>query len=286
MYYALPTWLFSIEMSFSTNHSALSILSNSIAGSTSSWSTLKKFSSEVQAVTRKRTIPQHRSKYRRLSKSFFDTIIFFWEKMELKYILVILSCTLNLVTSLHLSEPPSWRNLNPSANSTVESAPLTKLDEDSSTPKKILLPIPIGIIPSIPKPQLPNPTQLLGQLQSTLNSLIGTLNSTLGSLKNSTGGGSGGGGGIGIGKPFYRLEEADHLLANISEIIKTSSRADNEILTNFTQTVEQSVDGALRDLEKAVLQLKSASALNATDSSPPTKDVPASVIQENVEVTY
>lgn len=114
----------------------------------------------------------------------------------------------------------------------------------------------IGSIASI----ISNPTQIINQIQATVNTFLTTLNNTLsggstsnitsllGSLKNKTNTASG----------SLRLEDADLVLSNISEIFKTSTQAKAELISNASIEFENQLHGAYEDIRKAILELKSS----------------------------
>ncbi len=115
-----------------------------------------------------------------------------------------------------------------------------------------------------------NPTQLINSIQSAVNTFLTTLNNTLSSsssnvtsllssLKNITNKAS--------NSSSLRLEGADLVLANISEIVKSSTQAKAELLSNASTEFENQVHGAFEDFRKAVLELKNPMHENSQESS-------------------
>ncbi|CAL8103557.1 unnamed protein product [Orchesella dallaii] len=151
------------------------------------------------------------------------------------YCFVVLMFSSYLVNTLHLDnsqfQPQPWRSLNPPENTTVSSQNVLQRDPPN--------------LNSI----IPDPTAISTQIQSAFQSFLQQLNSTFSSspiftsLRNLTSS-------LGVGG--FRLEDADLVLRNVSEVLRSSEMELEEAMNS------SGIHGALRDFKEVVTRLRSS----------------------------
>lgn len=185
-------------------------------------------------------------------------------KNRIVAVLVIFSL-FSTVRSFHLAEIRSLSNEVSTSNTTT-----TPLNANGNNAKSVTsVKGNIGSITSI----ISNPTQIINQIQATVNTFLQTLNNTLsggssssnvtsllGSLKNIT------------SKPrgSFRLEDADLVIANISDIVRKSARSEAELLNNSTEHFHDELHGAFANFRKSIQELRGSISQESMQQNAPT----------------